>query len=70
MKRYIKASGNGVFTPSFILKNSSIDSKEEAQKLSDYIWNNELDSGFRTKEDFLDVYDFDDLYNEMQKRGK
>lgn len=65
MKRYIKASWNGTFSTKFIMDNSNIDDRKEAKKLSDYLYYKEYDSGFRTREEFLQSFDFDELYDEM-----
>lgn len=67
MKRYIKSSEewDGIFTPEFIMEYSDIEDKDEAQRLSDYLYENEYDSGFSTPEEFIDTFDLDELYDKM-----
>lgn len=72
MKKYINAAWNGIFSPTFIMRNSNISDKAEASKLSDYLWQNEYDSGFKTKEEaleFIEKYDggLDGVYEKMLK---
>lgn len=54
------------------MRNSNISDKAEASKLSDYLWQNEYDSGFKTKEEaleFIEKYDggLDGVYEKMLK---
>lgn len=68
--RTILASWNGIFSPRFIMQNSSITDKSEAQRLSDYLYENSYDSGFRTAEEALDwmkrwAGGLDGVYKEM-----
>ena len=64
MKRYIHAATwNGIVSVRTILKNSDLN-KEQATDLSEYIYDEHLDEGFKHLDDFLDFYDLDDLYKE------
>lgn len=68
--QYVKAAWNGMFSPTFIMRNSNITDKAEAAKLSDYLWQHEYDSGFKYKEeclDFIEKWDggFDGVYAKM-----
>lgn len=63
--RKISASWDGIFTPTFIMKHSNIKDKSEADRLSDYLYTNGADSGFRTPTEALDWINFDDAYAEM-----
>jgi len=70
MKKYIKSSEeweewDGVFTPEFIMEYSDIEDEDEAQRLSDYLYEHEYDSGFSTPEEFLETFDLDELYDDM-----
>jgi len=58
---------NGIFSAKYIMKHSNITNKQDAQKLSDWIYQEEMDSGYRSKEEFIDDYDFDDLFEKMSE---
>lgn len=66
----ILASWNGIFSPRFIMQNSSITDKSEAQRLSDYLYENSYDDGFRTAREALEWMEqwdggLDGVYKEM-----
>lgn len=57
----------GYFEPEFILnKSNSIPDKKEAQRLSNWIIENEYDADCNSEEEFLKKYSFDDLYKKMK----
>jgi hypothetical protein len=50
MKRYIKASWNGIFSPRFISQNSELNT-EQAKEVSDYLYEHGYDSGFSSRQE-------------------
>lgn len=52
MKRYIKSAWSGVFQPRAIIKEFEV-SKDDAKLLSDYWWQTNADSGFKTQTEAL-----------------
>ena len=61
MKRFIKAAWDGYVPADQIMKESDLN-EEQAQLLSDYIYDEHLDEGFSSLKEFLDETDLDDIY--------
>lgn len=73
--RSIQASWSGVFSPKYIMDNSEISDRSEAKKLSDYLYEEGVDSGWDNRYDclqFLEKYrgGFDGLYEEMKQKNR
>lgn len=71
----INASWSGVFSPKYIMDNSEISDKSEAKKLSDYLWDQGVDSGWSNRDDCLLYLEkwgggFDGLYEEMKRHQR
>ena len=64
MKRYIRASWNGIVPVTKILNNSSLD-KSQAKLLKEWIYQQGMDVGYRYLDDFLDSIDLDEEYQRM-----
>lgn len=70
----ITASWNGQFSSKYIMDNSeTIPNRSEAKKLSDYLWDQGVDSGWRDRDEcfmFLEKWrgGFDKLYDEMKRK--
>jgi len=82
MKIYVKSNDNitaswsGIFSPKYIMDNSEISDRSEAKKLSDYLYQQGVDSGWSSRDECLQFLEkwsggFDGLYEEMKrKEGK
>ena len=67
MKRYIKASTwNGIVPVKAIVENSNLD-RNQAKLLKEWIYQTELDTGYRYLEEFVEATDFDQVYEDMLK---
>ena len=64
MKRYIRASWNGIVPISKIVRELGI-SRDEAKAFQEWLYDNDYDSGFRSLDDFFYVYDLHELYDRM-----
>ena len=69
MKRYVKASWNGIVPVSKIVNNSDL-TREAAKVLKKWIYQQGLDVGYSYLEDFLDSIDLDAEYARMLKYKK
>lgn len=71
MKRYIKASWNGVYSLRFLMRNcDKIQNKEEAKIMQDYMYQEHYDDGFRNQSDILDAgwCNLDEIYDKAMRR--
>ena len=72
MKKYIKASWDGIFKPKFIMRNSDLDEKQ-AKELSDYLYEKGYDVGFSTCRECTEWIEkteggFDEVYKHHIKK--